>query len=65
MLGKIKSRKFWFALLGATLPVGAQVFSQEIDIHQALHLSSAIIVSYIFGQGYVDANANAKVAKKD
>lgn len=55
MLEKLKSRKFWFALIGATLPVAAQFLSEDILLVEALQLSTVIVVSYIFGQGYVDA----------
>ena len=54
MLEKLKSRKFWFALLGALLPILAQFLTAEVTWEVALQLSSAIIVAYIFGQGYVD-----------
>jgi uncharacterized membrane protein len=55
MLEKLKSRKFWFALLGAILPIVAQILTGDVTWETALQLSSAIIVAYIFGQGYVDA----------
>ena len=48
---KLKSRKFWFALLGALMPVAAQFFSE------ALQLSAAVVAAYLFGQGYVDGKA--------
>ena len=54
---KLKSRKFWFALVGALLPIVAQALSAEIDTDQAVMLSVGILVSYIFGQGYVDGKA--------
>ena len=54
MFDKLKSRKFWFALLGALLPIIAQYFSADIALQESLQLSAAVIVSYIFGQGYVD-----------
>ena len=54
-MDKLKSRKFWFALLGAILPVVAQAMTEDIAMAEALQLSAAIIVSYILGQGYVDA----------
>ena len=54
-MDKLKSRKFWFALLGAVLPVVAQAMTEDIAVAEALQLSAAIIVSYILGQGYVDA----------
>ena len=63
---KMKSRKFWFALLGAMLPIVAQSMAEDIATAEALQLSAAIVISYIFGQGYVDANQAAapKTKKK-
>ena len=57
MFDKLKSRKFWFAFLGALLPVVAQYFTDEVQAGQALQMSALVVVSYIFGQGYVDAKA--------
>lgn len=57
MSNKLKSRKLWFALLGALLPIVAQVVTAEIELVEALQLSSGIIIAYIFGQGYVDGKA--------
>ena len=54
-MDKLKSRKFWFAFLGALLPVVAQAMTEDIQMTEAMQLSVAIIISYIFGQGYVDA----------
>lgn len=54
---KLKSRKFWFALLGALLPILAQYFSSEVDMSAAIQLSAGVIVAYLFGQGYVDGKA--------
>jgi hypothetical protein len=54
---KLKSRKFWFALLGALLPVIAQYFSAEVDLNSAIQLSAGVVVAYLFGQGYVDGKA--------
>tara|TARA_R100000963_G_C4603345_1_gene76279 strand:- start:447 stop:635 length:189 start_codon:yes stop_codon:yes gene_type:complete len=53
-MDKLKSRKFWFAFLGALLPVVAQAMTEDIQMAEAMQLSVAIIISYIFGQGYVD-----------
>jgi hypothetical protein len=61
MLDKMKSRKFVFALLGAVLPLVAQYFSGDISLTESLQLSAAVVVSYIFGQGYVDAAAAKQV----
>jgi len=58
MLDKLKSRKFWFAFLGALLPIIAQYMSEDINMDAALQLSVAVVVAYIFGQGYVDGKTS-------
>ena len=60
---KMKSRKFWFALLGALLPIVAQAMTGEVGWNEAVTLSVAILVSYIFGQGYVDGKLVATITK--
>ena len=62
-MDKLKSRKFWFALLGAVLPVVAQAMTEEIATAEALQVSAAIIISYILWQGYVDANQAISTTK--
>jgi hypothetical protein len=57
MPDKLKSRKFWFALLGAVLPIIAQYFSTEVELSEALQLSAGVVAAYLFGQGYVDGKA--------
>mgnify|MGYP003626968569 FL=1 len=57
MFEKLKSRKFWFAFMGALLPIVAQYLTDSVQLAEALQLSAAVIVSYIFGQGYVDGKA--------
>jgi len=57
MLAKLKSRKFWFALVGALLPLLAQYFTGEVGWSEAVMSTTAVLMSYIFGQGYVDAAA--------
>jgi len=54
---RLKSRKFWFAFIGAVLPIVAQYLTNEVALVDALQLSAAIVVSYIWGQGYVDGKA--------
>lgn len=54
---KFKSRKFWFALIGAMGPTLISAITGMIDPVEAMTASSAIIISYIFGQAYVDAKA--------
>lgn len=51
---KLKSRKFWFALLGALLPQVAAYMSTSVTLEDALQASVAVIIAYIWGQGYVD-----------
>ena len=53
-MDKLKSRKFWFALLGALLPIIAQYMNEEMVSVEAIELSAGIIIAYILGQGYVD-----------
>lgn len=62
MPSKIKSRKFWFALLGALLPIVAQALTEEVQLAEALRLSAGVVVAYIFGQGYVDGKAASSAA---
>jgi uncharacterized membrane protein len=57
MSEKLKSRKFWFALLGAILPLVAQVMTEEVALAEALQLSVGILGAYIFGQAYVDGQS--------
>ena len=54
MLEKLKSRKFWFALIGALLPIVAQLLTGEVGWEAALQMSGVVVVGYIFGQSYVD-----------
>ena len=54
---KLNSRKFWAAFIGALAPVVLSYVGQDVAIGEALQLSAGIIVSYILGQGYVDAAA--------
>ena len=53
-MDKMKSRKFWMALVGALLPILAAFFSQEMPVNEAVMESVAIIAAYIFVQVYVD-----------
>tara|TARA_Y100000593_G_scaffold83291_1_gene156852 strand:+ start:704 stop:913 length:210 start_codon:yes stop_codon:yes gene_type:complete len=57
MNDKLKSRKFWMALVGAILPIVAAALSQEMPYNEAVMESIAVIMAYIFGQGYVDGKS--------
>ena len=54
---KLPSRKLWVALAAAVLPLLAQYLGGEIALLDALQLSAGVAISYILGQGYVDAAA--------
>ena len=54
---KFKSRKFWFALIGAILPIAAQALTDDIASTEAIRLSAGVIIAYLFGQGYVDGKS--------
>ena len=54
---KLTSRKLWVALAAAVLPLLAQYLGGEIALLDALQLSAGVAISYILGQGYVDAAA--------
>lgn len=62
---RLKSRKFWFAFLGALLPIVAQYLTADVALSEALQMSAAIVVSYIWGQGYVDGKQAEAVSKSD
>lgn len=62
MSEKLKSRKFWFALLGALLPIIAQALTEEVAVGDAVQLSVGILGAYIFGQAYVDGQAASGAA---
>ena len=56
---RLKSRKFWIALLGAVLPILASYLSGDLALEPAVQASSAVLCTYLLGQGWVDA-AKAK-----
>jgi|GEM_PF-6977009 hypothetical protein len=56
-MDKFKSRKFWFALFGSLLPIIASYLTAELSLEAALTASSAVLCTYIIGQGYVDGKS--------
>tara|TARA_R110002020_G_scaffold182725_5_gene378437 strand:+ start:741 stop:977 length:237 start_codon:yes stop_codon:yes gene_type:complete len=56
MLEKLKSRKFWIALLGALAPLAGDALGNlsGVDPTTVIIAASSVVVSYIFGQSYVD-----------
>jgi hypothetical protein len=57
MMVKLKSRKFWAAVVGSLSPIITQVITGAVGWETALTLSAGVLASYIFGQGYTDAHA--------
>ena len=61
MPDKLRSRKFWIAVIAALLPIVAQALTSEIGVDQAIQASVAVVVAYLFGQAYVDGKAAESV----
>lgn len=53
-MDKLKSRKFWIAVLGALLGIAAPVINGDIPADKGLELAMGVLVSYLLGQGYAD-----------
>jgi len=56
---KLKSRKFWFALLGAICSIGAAIFG-AIEWSLAMQIVLAFLASYIGMEGLADALGRLK-----
>ena len=54
---RLKSRKFIAAFVGALVPPVLAYLNEDIALAEMITLSIGVIVSYIFGQGVVDAAA--------
>ena len=59
---KLSSRKFWAAFLGALLPPVLAFLGEDIALGEALKLTAGVCVSYMLGQGWVDAAEKKAVA---
>jgi uncharacterized membrane protein len=53
---KLKSRKFWVAIVGALVPVISEAFGLDLD-PEAIMSIAGIVIGYVLGQGYVDGQA--------
>ena len=62
---KLRSRKFWIAIVGALAPYAFQLMTGEIDAETAYQASAAVIGSYLFGQSYVDGHKQAEKGSDD
>lgn len=54
---KLRSRKFWLAVIGALLPIVAQALTGEIGWQEATLTSIMLLSSYVLGQSFVDGKA--------
>ena len=54
---RLSSRKFWVAMLGALAPLAGDAIGNlgAVDPATLVISSAGIVISYIFGQAYVDA----------
>ena len=59
---KLSSRKFWAAFIGALLPPVLAFVSEDLALGEALKLTAGVCVSYVLGQGYVDAAEKKAIA---
>ncbi len=55
MLEKLKSRKFWMAVISALLIIANDGLGLKIPTDAVMALAG-VVISYILGQSYVDAN---------
>lgn len=52
---KLKSRKFWMAVVAAALIVTNEGLGLDIPADTVLAFA-AVVIGYIFGEAYVDSN---------
>jgi uncharacterized membrane protein len=54
---RLSSRKFWIAMLGALAPLAGDAIGSlgSVDPSTLVIASASIVISYIFGQAYVDS----------
>jgi len=52
-MDKIKSRKFWMAVVSAGLVIANEGLGLDLPV-EAVMAVAAIAIGYILGQGYVD-----------
>jgi len=53
-MNRLKSRKLWMAVISAALVIANRGLDLNIDENTVMAFA-AIVMSYIFGQAYVDA----------
>ena len=51
---RLRSRKFWLAVMGALMGVALPIVNGEIPPERGLEAAAAVLVSYILGQAYQD-----------
>jgi len=50
----LKSKKFWAAVIGVTVPILNQVFKLELSVEAVLTITGPIM-AFLVGQGIADA----------
>ena len=55
---KLASRKFWSAVVGVVVAIGAAFGADNMTVQQiaAVVTAAGVLVAYIFAESYVDAN---------
>lgn len=55
---KLTSRKFWSAVVGVVVAVGAAFGADDMTVQQitAVITAAGVLVAYIFAESYVDVN---------
>ncbi|GAB7079857.1 hypothetical protein [Megalodesulfovibrio paquesii] len=56
LMEKLGSRKLWTALLGSLFLLGARALDLQVSEDQ-LYAAAGVLMSYVLGQGMVDAKA--------
>ena len=52
---RLRSRKFWLAVMGALMGVALPVLNGEVPPERGLEAAAAVLVAYILGQAYQDS----------
>lgn len=64
MKNKLKSRKFWVAIIGALLVIANETFDLGLSAESQATIV-AILISFILGESHVDAKRAGKETKND
>ena len=64
---KLSSRKFWAAMIGFVSAILVACNFSELTVQQvtAVLTAGGVLIAYILGESYVDANRNTESGEKD